>query len=114
MKRLMFAALAAAALSAPALAEDSIAEMRQPAIDKCIAVTSRSPQPAETCTCIIDGIIEKIPGDDGVKMLKLFASDQKSVEEAAAAMGVSAADLQAFIDSHMQTFSEISMACTPN
>jgi hypothetical protein len=114
MKRLMFAALAATALSAPVLAEDSIADMRQPAIDKCIASMASGPEAAsavETCTCLVDGIIAAIPGEDGVKIMKLMVADPKDDAEAGAAMGVSAEEAKAFMDKHQEAISTAALAC---
>jgi len=114
MNRLMFAALAAATLTAPAFAEDA-ADLRQPAIDKCVAAGTGGDleTTGAMCTCLVDGIIEKIPGEDGVKMLKLVIADPKSDEEAAAALGVPAADAKAFVESHGQTVGEIAQSCIP-
>lgn len=114
MNRLMFAVAAAVAFSAPALAEDT-ADLRQPAIDKCVAAgtSGDAAQTAQMCTCLVDGIIEKIPGEDGAKMLKLIIADPKSADEAAAALGVSAADAQAFVDGHKETVGEVATSCTP-
>ncbi|MFT3811569.1 MAG: hypothetical protein QM698_16780 [Micropepsaceae bacterium] len=115
MKRLMFALAAAAAFAAPALAEETTADLRQAAIDKCVAAGTgaEADQAATMCTCLVDGMIEKIPGEDGVKMLKLLIADPKSPEEAGAALGVPPADAQAFIEAHMQTVGEVSASCLP-
>ncbi len=114
MKRLMFAAVAAATLAIPASAETA-ADLRQPAIDKCIAAGTGgdAAQTATMCTCLIDGIIEKIPGEDGAKMLKLMIADPKSPEEAGAALGVPPADAQAFVDAHTEVVGEVAASCMP-
>ncbi len=114
MTRLMLAALAAAALSTSALAED-VTDLRQTAIDKCIAAGTGGDAATtnEMCTCLIDGLIERIPGEDGVKMLKLVIADPKSDEEAAAALGVSADEAKAFVTTHQQAVGEAAAACTP-
>ena len=114
MKRLMFAAAVAAIFSAPALAETAD-DLRQPAIDKCIAAGTGgdAAQTTEMCTCLVDGLIEKIPGEDGAKMLKLIIADPKSADEAASALGVSSADAEAFVTAHQQTVAEVAMSCVP-
>ena len=115
MKRLVLAALAASAILVPARADDSIESLRQPAIDKCIAAGTGgdAAQSTTMCTCLVDGIIEKIPGEDGVKMLKLLIADPKSDEEAAAALGVPAEEAKAFVTAHQQTVAEVAASCTP-
>lgn len=114
MKRILFAAFAAAALAIPASAETTD-ELRQPAIDKCIAAGTGgdAAQTSTMCTCLIDGLIEKIPGEDGAKMLKLMIADPKSPEEAGAALGMPPADAQAFVDAHMQVVGEVAASCMP-
>jgi len=114
MNRLIFAAALAAAVCAPALAEESAADLRQPDINKCVAAGDASvPQTEAMCTCLVDGLIEKIPGEDGAKMLKLVIADPKSADEAAAALGVSAADAQAFVDAHKETVGAVAQSCVP-
>lgn len=114
MNRLMFAALAAAALSAAALAQETATDLRQTTIDKCIASGDASvPQTAEMCVCLVDGLIAKIPGEDGAKMLKLIIADPKSAEEAGAALGITAAEAEAFVESHKQAVGEVAQSCTP-
>ena len=114
MKRLMFAALVAAALAAPVLAEDSIAEMRQVVIDKCIASMASGPDAAnavETCHCLVDGIFAAVPGEDSVKVMKLMVADPKDDAEAAVAMGVSISEARAFKDKHLSAISTAALAC---
>lgn len=114
MNRLMIAALAAAAFCVPALAETTD-ELRQPAIDKCVAAGTGgdAAQSTAMCTCLVDGLIAAIPGEDGAKMLKLIIADPKSAEDAAAALGVSAEDAQAFVTAHQETVGTVAMECTP-
>ncbi len=114
MKRLMFAAFAAAAFSAPALAEETAADLRQTAIDKCVASGDASvPQTADTCVCLVDGLIAKIPGEDGAKMLRLIIADPKSADEAGAVLGITAAEAEAFFEGHKQAVGEVAQTCTP-
>ena len=113
MKSVMFAAAIAAAFVMSAAAETTD-DLRQPAIDKCTAATGTGEAAAQAtamCTCLIDGIIAGIPGEDGVKMLKLVIADPKSPEEAGAALGLPPADAEAFVTAHTEKMGEIASSC---
>lgn len=118
MKRLMLAALAAlaaAAFAGPAFAED-VADLRQPAIDKCVSQGNPNADQNEersSCTCLVDAIIEKAPGEDGVKLLKLIIAAPKDVNEAGVAIDMPAADVPAFVQAHQQTLADAATKCAP-
>lgn len=114
MHRAMFAAFAIAAI-ATAAAGDTAAALRQPALDVCVAQNGKADAHAlETCSCIVDGLIAKIPGEDGVRMLKLIIADPKSDEESAAALGLSADETKALAAKYEQTINEIAKSCLPH
>ena len=113
MKSLMIAA-AAALFTVGAASAETAEDLRQPAIDKCIASTGTgeaAAQAATMCTCLVDGLIEALPGEDGVKMLKLVIADPKSPEEAGAALGIPAAEAEAFVTANSQKVGEVAGAC---
>ena len=114
MNRLMFAAIAAAALSAPALAQEVDAALRQAAIDKCVASGDASaPETSTMCVCLVDGLIAKIPGEDGARLLRLIIADPKSADDAGVALGIPAAEAEAFVESHNRAVTEVAHSCMP-
>lgn len=113
MKSLMIAA-AAALFTVGAASAETVEDLRQPAIDKCTASTGtgeEAAQAATMCTCLVDGLIAALPGEDGVKMLKLVIADPKSPEEAGAALGIPAEEAQAFVTSHTAKVGEVANSC---
>ncbi len=115
MKRFMFAAAVAVLAAGSALAEDA-ASLRDPAIASCTSSAKGSPQEAQStqiCTCMIDGVIAKMPGDDAVKILKLFIANPTTDAETAAALGVSEDEAKAYMEKQAPVLGEAMMACMP-
>jgi hypothetical protein len=113
MPRLVLVAAFAAFLGAVASAETT-AELRQPAIDACAAAAAGTGDAAKAegmCVCIINGVITSMPGEDAVKILKIFIANPVNDAGIAQALGVSEAEGKAFLASHAETLSKTAIAC---
>lgn len=114
MKKMMFAALAAAAFAAPAFGQESVEALRQPAIDSCKkAMADGSPvEGADAlCVCLVDSIAKAIPGHDGVQMMKVLIANPTTDAETAAALGMPEAEAKAFMAKYEPVVAEAASTC---
>ncbi|BCW88231.1 hypothetical protein sos41_13690 [Alphaproteobacteria bacterium SO-S41] len=99
MNRLIQAAMAVFVLAfgGPAFADDTVAALRQPALDACISGVGTPEAPA-LCSCIVDRIIADF-GEDAVAMLKILGAGYQPSQEAEIAklLGLSPADTKVVI-----------------
>ncbi len=103
MKSLALATFTAAMFWPVAHAEDA-ASLRQPAIDACLANSVGQGDLAalaDLCACVTDGMIANIPGEDGVKVLKVLIASTRTEAETAKVLGVTPEEGRAFFDKHL-------------